>query len=318
MTELPVPVRRLLERGPFCHVAAVTPDGPHITPMVFAEAGGRVWVTTSRGSVKARAWRSDPRVAGMVRDGREALMFTGTATMHDALDPDSWGRSLRNGPLLALAAVRFTRKNTRFFAGYAVDASRVPFAWTPPGRVFVELTIDRTAILDDAFGPRTWGDWPVGAASLDRFRAVRTGETPLAPLPSDVREALREAGAGVLTVEGSDGPVALPVSWLVDGAALYAVLSADSFALAGVTTPKPPAALGVDHPSSWRARHMVGAMARGDAEIYEIGALTSGERSASEIARKAGLDDPGAVLVRLRPRRYVWWRGWTSGTVEAG
>jgi hypothetical protein len=59
-------------------------------------------------------------------------------------------------------------------------------------------------------------------------------------------------------------------------------------------------------------------MARGDAEIHEIGALTSGERSAREIARSAGLDAPGAVLVRLRPRRFVWWRGWSSGTVEAG
>jgi nitroimidazol reductase NimA-like FMN-containing flavoprotein (pyridoxamine 5'-phosphate oxidase superfamily) len=312
-----MPVRRVLERGAFCHVAAMTPTGPHVTPMVFSEAGGRVWVTTSRGSVKARAWRADPRVAGMVRAGREAVLFTGTATMHDALDPDSWMRSLRNGPLLALAAVRFTRKNTRFFAGYAVDASRVPLAWTPPGRVFVELRIDRTALLEDG-SQRTWGEWPGGAASLERFRAVRTGPAPLAPLPSDVREALGEAGAGVLAVEGRDGPVALPVSWVVDGAALYAVLSAETFALAGVTTRKPRAALGVDHPSSWRARHMVGGMARGDAEIYELSALTSGERSAREIARSAGLDDPGAVLVRLRPRRFVWWRGWTSGTVEAG
>lgn len=318
MTELPMPVRRLLERGAFCHVAAITPAGPHVTPMVFAVAGGRVWVTTSRGSVKARAWRSDPRVAGMVRAGREAVMFTGTATMHDALDPDSWGRSLRNGPLLALAAVKFTRKNTRFFAGYAVDAPRVPLAWTPPGRVFVELAVDRTALLDEASRQRTWGDWPIGAASLERFRALRSGAAPLAPLPPDVREALGDGGDGVLAVEGSDGPVALPASWVVDGAALYAVLSAETFASAGVTTPKPAAALGVDHPSSWRARHMVGAMARGDAEIYELGALTSGERSAREIARKAGLDDPGAVLVRLRPRRYVWWRGWTSGTVDAG
>jgi Pyridoxamine 5'-phosphate oxidase len=318
VSELPMPVRRVLDRGAFCHVAATTPAGPHVTPMVFAEAGGRVWVTTSRGSVKARAWRSDPRVAGMVRDGREAVMFTGTATMHDALDPDSWGRSLRNGPLLALAAVRFTRKNTRFFAGYAVDASRVPLAWTPPGRVFVELTLDRTALLDDASRTRTWGDWALGAAGLERFRALRTGPAPLAALPTDVREALGDAGEGVLAVEGSPGPVALLASWVVDGAALYAVLPAETFALAGVTTSKPSAALGMDHPSSWRARHMVGAMARGDAEIYEIGALTSGRSSATEIARKAGQDDPRAVLVRLRPRRFVWWRGWTSGTVEAG
>jgi hypothetical protein len=184
--------------------------------------------------------------------------------------------------------------------------------------VFVELTIDRTALLDDVSRQRTWGDWPVGAASFERFRALRTGAAPLATLPSDVRNALGEAGDGVLALEGSDGPVALPVSWIVDGAAVHAALAAGTFALAGVTTPKPPAALGVDHPSSWRARHMVGAMVRGDAEVYELGALASGKPSAREIAGKAGLDDPGAVLVRLRPRRFVWWRGWSSGTVEAG
>jgi nitroimidazol reductase NimA-like FMN-containing flavoprotein (pyridoxamine 5'-phosphate oxidase superfamily) len=318
VSELPTPVGRLLERGAFCHVAASTPLGPHVTPMVFAVAGGRVWVTTSRGSVKARAWRVDPRVSGVVRAGREAVTFTGTASMHDALDPESWGRSLRRGPLLALAAVRFTRKNTRFFAGYAVDASRVPLAWTPPGRVFVELSIGRTALLDDASRLRTWGEWPDEADSIQRFRAVRTGPAPLAPLPPDVGEALGDSGDGVLAVQGSDGPVALPVSWVVDGAALYAVLSAETLALAGVRSSKPPAALGMDRPSSWRARHMVGAMARGDAEIHEIGVLTSGERSAKEIARKAGFDDPGAALIRMRPRRFVWWRGWESGTVEPG
>jgi nitroimidazol reductase NimA-like FMN-containing flavoprotein (pyridoxamine 5'-phosphate oxidase superfamily) len=318
VSELPVPIVRLLERGAFCHVAASTPSGPHVTPMVFAVAGGRVWVTTSRGSVKARAWRVDPRVSGVVRDGREAVMFTGTASMHDALDPESWGRSLRRGPLLALAAMRFTRKNTRFFAGYAVDASRVPFAWTPPGRVFVELTIDRTALLDDASRLRTWGDWSHVAESVERFRAVRTGSAPFASLPPDVGEALGDAGDGVLAVQGTDGPVASPVSWVVDGTALYAVLSAETLALAGLTTSKPHAALGMDRPSSWRARHMVGAMARGDAEIYEVGALASGARSAREIARRAGLDDPSAALIRMRPRRFVWWRGWESGTVEAG
>jgi nitroimidazol reductase NimA-like FMN-containing flavoprotein (pyridoxamine 5'-phosphate oxidase superfamily) len=318
MSELPLPVGQLLERGAFCHVAASTPSGPHVTPMVFAAAGGRVWVTTSRGSVKARAWRVDPRVSGVVHAGRETVMFTGTASMHDALDLESWGRSLRRAPLLALAAVRFTRKNTRFFAGYAVDASRVPLAWTPPGRVFVELTIGRTALLDDASRLRTWGEWPDEATSIERFRAVRMGPAPLAPLPTDVGEALGDAGDGVLAVEGRDGPVALPVSWVVDGAALYAALPAETLALAGLTTSTSPAALGMDRPSSWRARHMVGAMARGDAEVYEIGALSSGARSAREIARRAGFDEAGAALVRMRPRRFVWWRGWESGTVEAG
>ena len=35
---IPAPVRDILERGSFCHVAATTPSGPHVTPMVFVAA----------------------------------------------------------------------------------------------------------------------------------------------------------------------------------------------------------------------------------------------------------------------------------------
>lgn len=317
MTELPLPVRGALERGAFCHVATLTPAGPHVTPMVFAPAGGRLWVTTSRGSVKARAWRADPRFAGVVRDGREAVALVGTAATHDALDPASWSRSLREAPLVALATARFTRKNARFFAGYAVDARRIPLAWTPPGRVFVELRVERTALVDDGGRLRAWGAWPDETAVHDRFRAVRTGSDPLASLPSDVRAALGDHGDGVLAVEGSDGPVALPAAWSLDGAALYAALPAETLALAGTATATPRVALAMDRPSSWRARHMVGAMARGDGEIHVVGRLSSGERSARAVARGAGVDEDGAALVRVRPRRLVWWRGWESGTAVA-
>jgi len=35
---VPGPIRRILEEGVFCHVASLTPKGPHVTPMVFASA----------------------------------------------------------------------------------------------------------------------------------------------------------------------------------------------------------------------------------------------------------------------------------------
>ena len=123
---VPAPIRRILEEGAFCHVASLTPTGPHLTPMVFASAAGRVWVTTSRDSVKARSWRRDPRVAGLVRSARRTAAFTGTVTTYDLLDTGTWTRSLAQGPVLALAGFRFTHKNARFFAGYAVDAHHVP------------------------------------------------------------------------------------------------------------------------------------------------------------------------------------------------
>ena len=317
MTQVPPPVRRVLERGVFCHVAALTRIGPHVTPMVYALAGGSLWVTTSRGSVKARAWRSDPRVAGLVRAGEDAVAFAGIATMHDVLDASSWGRSAVRSPMLVVAATRFTRKNARFFAGYAVDARRVPLAWTPPGRVFVELSVERAALFEDGKEPRTWGDWGGGPlASAERFRATRTGDGPFEPLPPDVRAALGDRGGGALALEGDDGPVVLPTSWTISGTGLYAVAPEETLALGSPPSATPAAALGVDHPSSWRARRMVGAMARGRAEIHAAARLSSGGASAKAIASSAGADQGHLAVVRLRPERFVWWRGWESGSVR--
>ena len=72
---------RVLPRG---HVA---PTGPHCTPLVFAYSGGRLWLTTSRRSVKTRAWKTDPSAAGIVRHGGLTVAFTGTVKLYDALDP---------------------------------------------------------------------------------------------------------------------------------------------------------------------------------------------------------------------------------------
>jgi hypothetical protein len=59
---------------------------------------------------------------------------------------------------------------------------------------------------------------------------------------------------------------------------------------------------------------MVGAMARGVAEIHVPERLSSGAGSARSIASSASIDGD-AVLLRIRTERFVWWRGWDSGTV---
>jgi hypothetical protein len=309
-------VRRVLAQGVFCHTAGLTPHGPHVTPMVFAEAGGRVWVTTSRGSVKARAWRRDPRVAGLVRSDDAAVAFSGAVRTYDLLDPESWGRSIAGSPTLALAALRFTRKNARFFAGYAVDAHHVPLAWMPPGRVFAELRLERTALIEGGRVTGVTGEWGGRVRGPDRFRAARAGAGPLDRLPGDVRRELGDRGQAALALEGGAGPVVLPSAWTVDGAAIYAALRAEVLALAAVELGA-PAALGVDHPSSWRARAMVGAMIRGEGDAVVGAQLSSGAGSLERIARSASVDPSDGAVVRMRPSSLVWWRGWTSGTIGA-
>lgn len=321
---LPPGPRSVMDRGLFCHVAAWTPLGPHVTPMVFALAGGRVWVTTSRGSVKTRAWRDDPRVAALVRAGREAVAFVGVAALHDALDAATWARSAREVPVVTLAAARFTRKNARFFAGYAVDARRVPLAWTPPGRIFVELRPERLVHLVEDRPVRGWenadgADGDVGAVAVpgrDRFRIARTGAAALEALPDDIRRELGAGGPGVLAVEGRGGLAVLPARWTTEASSLFAVLPEETLALAEPTMPAPRVALEIDRPSSWRARDMMGAMARGFAEIVVTGRLASGAEGAARIAARTAQTRDGTAIVGVRPDRLVWWRGWESGTVR--
>lgn len=313
---LPQEAVEVLERADFCYVAAATRRGPHVTPMVFAHAEGRIWVTTSRGSAKARAWRVDPAVAGMVRTAHAAVSFAGSVRTYDLFEVGSWVRGVVDAPALASASTRFTRKNARFFAGYAVDARHVPLSWTPPGRVFAAIDVERAAVVGPGGVVEKIGAWPRRIPSIERFRAAPAGPSPLAGLPDDVHSPVGERGEGALALEGAHGLSVLPVAWTVQRAGLYTALPPMALELAGLDGPRAGAALAIDRSSWWRARDMTGAMVRGDAEVAVPEALTSGAASAARIARAAGAAE-GEAIVRLRAEELVWWRGWTSGTVVA-
>jgi nitroimidazol reductase NimA-like FMN-containing flavoprotein (pyridoxamine 5'-phosphate oxidase superfamily) len=306
-------VQTVLEQGSFCAVATAGPAGPHCTPLVFAYSGGRLWFTTSRRSVKTRAWKADPAAAGLVRHGELAVTFTGSAKLYDALDRNTWGDAVAGATSIARATAAFSRKNARFFAGYAIDAKQVPFAWAPPGRVFVGIELARTALVDAEGVQEGRGRWAGTSTSHATFRRSTKGEDPFAVLPREVRSPLGERGEGALSLLGDRGPVVLPVRWRADEHALYAALPAETLALA-VAGPDALAALTVDEASAWRARDMVGAMLQGTASIYVLDALGSGAKTARTLASE--IDPDAEALVRLAPSRAVWWRGWSSGSAH--
>jgi nitroimidazol reductase NimA-like FMN-containing flavoprotein (pyridoxamine 5'-phosphate oxidase superfamily) len=314
MSFLSTAVQGILEEGQFCAVATSTPRGPHCTPLVFAYSAGRIWLTTSRGSVKTRAWRVDPGVAGSVRSGEMAVTFTGTVKMYDALDRGTWASAVAGATSIARATAGFSRKNARFFAGYAFDARQVPLAWTPPGRVFVGIDIERAALLDEDGVQEGRGRWGGATTSHRTFRRSKAGEDPLARLPDDVAGELGRSGVGSLAIAGARGPVVLPVRWAAEDAALYAALPAETLALAGAG-PDAPVALTVDRASAWRARDMVGTMVQGTGACYVAEGMGSGSKTVRAIA--ADLHPAGDALVRITPERLVWWSGWSSGSAAA-
>ncbi len=313
---LPPEVGAILDHGAFCYVAVGTPRGPHVTPVVYAMHASRMWLTTARRTVKARVWRDRTRTAGMVRGGDRAVSFVGSVRLHDGLDPTTWIPSAASLPTISLAAAAFTRRNARFFAGYAVDARRVPLSWTPPGRVFAEVRVEAAAILEDwGVEPRIWGQFGERVHSHGSFRAGRSKSGPLAAIPAEVAERVGRVGQSVLALEGADGPVVLPSLHVESNGVMYAAVDARALALSG-GGPDAPVGLTVDHASRWRASAMTGALVQGIGEVHVLSRLRSGRAAAERLVERAGALPDGMALVRVRPRRVVWWRGWASGTVR--
>jgi hypothetical protein len=315
MSPIPEAARTLLRDGTLCYLGAATSEGPHVTPVVYILDGDRVWATTARRTVKARAWRTDRRAGGLVRVGDRALTFRGTVTLYDALDPSTWPTSALRGPALIRASTRFTMKNARFFAGYARDAGRVPLSWTPPGRVLVSVDLEAGVVLEGAEVRERWGDW--GGRMLSRTGFRRTsGQRGLdRRVPPEVRRAIGSSGPGALGLLTSRGPAVLPARWCRGNGTHYAVLSRSYLALTGMA-PERPAALVLDRASAWRAAHMRGILLRGTAHAFDPERVRTGREALLARAARAGDLPPDPVLVRIQARSAVWWLGWSSGTVR--
>jgi hypothetical protein len=319
MARIPKAASRVLDKGVLCYVAVHTSHGPHLTPMVYALHAGRLWVTTSRGSVKGRAWRVSPEVAGVVRHGNVAVTFRGQVSTYDALDPFSWPRSVLSGPRLARAGAKFSLKNARFFAGYAVDANKVPLSWSPPGRVFAAINLAAGWLIDET-NHRVqdgWGEWGRrGVSYRKEFSALRSSKGGGLDIPESVRAEVGDEGTGAIALEGSEGELTVvPATWRrrIRERAYEAVVPAAWLDLANARQ-ESRAALTADHLSTWRAADMTGLLAQGPAQLYSPAQTTTGGRA---LAARLGASTPDLALVRLRPDRLVWWRGWTSGTVTA-
>jgi hypothetical protein len=326
-SSLPALARRAFDDGVLCYLAVRTSHGPHLTPVVYAEDGGRLWVTTSRTSVKARAWRRDPEIAGLVRSGDVFVSFRGRVRTYDALDPLTWPGAAIAAPRLVQAATRFSLKNARFFAGYAVDARRVPFAWTPPGRLFASIDPSPGWVNEGGDAPiRTWGEWKEGRP------AFRSSFRPLSPsvaldrrVPADVRALVGVSGHGQIAVDSEAGLTVLPTVWsrVTAEGSYHAVVRQEAVLRAGFTD-KVPVAMTVDRSSAWRAADMAGLLLQGPAAAFSPLAIRRGRRDVrahiERVLRQAGAEDRDPddhVLIRLRPARVVWWRGWTTATATA-
>ena len=230
-------------RGRFCAVAAMTPRGPHCTPLVFAFSGGRLWLTTSRRSVKARAWRTDPVDGGPRATRRPRGHVHRAVHTYDAAGSPDMGRRRRRRAVDRARPARSARRTpgsspaTRSTRGRS--RSRGP-------RPAVSSSASTRAHRAARGGGVAGGQGTMGRGRRVRtptFRARQAGCDPLAPLPVDDRRARSAARARARSRwSGERGRWCCRCGGAPTSAALYAALPEESLSLADAG-PDAPVAL---------------------------------------------------------------------------
>lgn len=121
---LPEPIKALLDRPNFAHLATVMPDGsPQSAPVWVLREGDRILIGTGEGSLKARNTGRDPRVSLSIVD------------MGDPYDEAQLrGRVVERRPDRDLASMDVI---SRKYTGQ-------PFPWrNPEGRIVLVVDTDK-------------------------------------------------------------------------------------------------------------------------------------------------------------------------------
>lgn len=295
-------VAALLAATPWADIAVETRTGPHVTPAAFAAAGGRLWVVSSRRSLRVGAVRRTGRASALIRNGDRSLVVSGTAEVLSVWRRKEMAALLSGSLPAARAATAYTRRNaTLVLAGFITDLLMGTGDPTVYDRVLVSIDAERGMLVEGTEVRETWGRWrrPGRAAAT---ATPSNGASPALPLdaliadvPAKVVESTSRAHVATVGLSTPAGPLALPALDTPGDTgrvhlptAALAVAGLNGHAAACITVHESPGR----RPSGFR-----GMVLRGEARLLRRGA-----------ARTA---------LQLETDRVSWWSGFESGTSRA-
>jgi hypothetical protein len=299
-------VAALLAASPYAEVGVDTRLGPHVTPAAFAAASGRLWVVSSRRTVRVRSVRRTGHAAALVRQDERAVVVSGRAQVLSVWRRDEALALLAGSLPAARAAAAYTVRNAgTVLAGFLADLLMGAGDPTVYDRVLVAIDADRGMLLDGPDLLATWGRWGTGGRARSGRRgsagqrAPRQGAAPpslddlLRNLPPRVAATLDDPRPASLGWSTPSGCVVLPAT----GTATPGRVTVASAALdhAGGPRAQPEGACVTVHDSpGLRPSTFHGAVLRGEGRVARHGA----ERSTVAVAAE----------------RISWWSGFESGT----
>lgn len=296
-------VAALLAATPYADVAVSTRRGPHVTPAAFAAAHGRLWVVSSRRTVRVRAIRRTGRACVLVRRGEQSVVVSGHACVLSPWPPAE-AAALAAGALPAAeAALRYTLRNLRIvLAGFAADVVTGAGDPTVYDRVLVSVDPDRGMVLEGTDVVDTWGRWggrrKAIAAQPPRPapRHAALLEDLLAGVPPQPAAALDRTDTACLGWVGPTGAVVLPaVGGVTEDGGGPARVQVPSRALdVAALDGSSPACITVHDSDSARPSGYRGVVLRGEGRVSRRGAARA--------------------TVSVATERVSWWSGFRAGT----
>ena len=254
---------------------------PLVNPAVFSFAGGSLWMTTSRYAAKTIMARRDPRAAFLVDGGTRAVLLRGTIEIFDPLDLSNDIKAVLDGPAYLMGLAGYALRNAPFFAGYALDLTRLPRQWMPYNRVALRLRLADADVVEGA---------PFPPAQAARVPAV----------PAEVSRRLAGVSRGYACWLEGGLPVIRPAFWEVQRGQVSVAPTI------GRPRSGSPGALLVESHHRFRPSLMVGACVRG-------AFATGGDETA--VAERYGIDTAEVPpVIELKPERVTSWRGFAVTT----
>lgn len=255
---------------------------PLVNPAVFSYAGGSLWMTTSRYAAKTLIARRDPRAAFLVDAGTDAVLLRGAIEIFDPLSVSNQIRAVLEGPNFFLGMAGYALRNAPFFAGYALDLTRLPREWMPYNRVILRLKLSDAELVQGT---------PFPAAQAARVPSV----------PAEVSRRLAGVSRGYACWIEGGMPTIRPAFWDVEQGEV-SVAPTNGRPRSGA-----PGALVVESHHRFRPSLMVGACIRGT--------YTATSADGEDIAERYDIElDEVPHVVALKVERVTSWRGFAITT----
>lgn len=209
--------RDILSETNSCFLGIETTEGPHVVPVAFSYAFGRLWIIAERSSLETRIADKRSNVGVLVRNGARSIVLRGRSEVLDLTQPWASGLQIVERLLSGPALVNYVRQNASEILSAISNVPAAARDLNPLERVAIVVSPESLCLVDgdtilDRHGPGdAWPEIDVDTPSPAQATGEELDLDDAAPEIADLVDGSRAEAA--LGWSSSSGPVVLPARW---------------------------------------------------------------------------------------------------------